>query len=165
MHIPNTKADNRLARINCAVSYLNSTTSPAFRVSVADTTIHPPGTTFRGVRSPQASPRPWLEHLPTCTALQPYHVLHAGTAVAPPGYRIVRTRQTSGFFLATLGYANGFILSKAFLRWSGQRPSEFRRMAPRREGDPAPIKAATGRSPASHAAGNTASPFPAESEL
>lgn len=29
-----------------------------------------------------------------------------------------------------VGFANGFVLSKAFLRWSGVRPSEFRQTAP-----------------------------------
>ena len=69
---------------------------------VEDITCHPPGTEFAGVRSPRGPMRPWLESLPSCAALATHHILHVGNANAPPGYRIVRTRQTTGFFFATL---------------------------------------------------------------
>jgi AraC-like DNA-binding protein len=65
-------------------------------------TRHPRGTRLHGVRVANAEPRPWLEDLPSCAALSAHNILHTGVLTAPAGYRIVRTRQSTAFFVVTV---------------------------------------------------------------
>lgn len=70
-------------------------------LETADISRHPPRTLFRGVRSAHAPARSWLDSLPSSATLAAQHILHAGIAFAPPGYQIVRSRQSTSFFMAT----------------------------------------------------------------
>jgi AraC-like DNA-binding protein len=58
---------------------------------------------IRGVKAPHIESRPWLEGLPVCQALAQYQMAHVGTIETQPPTRIVRTRQTTAYFLACYG--------------------------------------------------------------
>jgi AraC-like DNA-binding protein len=70
---------------------------------LVDVTIHSPYTRMQGVRAANVEARPWLESFPVCQTLKLYEIIHVGiqTAVAPT--RIVRTNQTTTYFLACFG--------------------------------------------------------------
>lgn len=65
-----------------------------------DVTIHGRGTSFRGVRAAKDELRPWLRRYALCPALARHQILHAGITEAFAPYQIVRTNQTSSYFLA-----------------------------------------------------------------
>ncbi len=47
--------------------------------------------------------RPWIENFPVCAALDQYHIVHVGIEEAIAPTRIVRTKQTTTYFLACYG--------------------------------------------------------------
>ncbi len=65
-----------------------------------DLTQHGPGTRLRGVRAHANDRRHWLQRYPVCAALAQHDIEHAGIVRAGPGYRIVRTRQLTAYFMA-----------------------------------------------------------------
>jgi AraC-like DNA-binding protein len=65
-------------------------------------TRHPRGTRIRGVRVPNVEPRPWLNDFASSASLSGHNILHTGILTGPPGYQIVRTRQTTTFFIASV---------------------------------------------------------------
>lgn len=68
-----------------------------------DLTLHSSRTRMRGVRAPNAESRPWIEDFPVCQALGQYQIIHTGIEEAVAPMRIVRTRQTTTYFLACFG--------------------------------------------------------------
>jgi AraC-like DNA-binding protein len=67
-----------------------------------DVTLHSARTRLRGVKALNAESRPWIDSFPLCPALNQYHLVHVGIMDAAPPTRIVRTRQTTTYFLATV---------------------------------------------------------------
>src|SRR6266545_283435 len=65
-----------------------------------DVTIHPRGTRFKGVKALNVEWRPWIADFPACPALNQYQMIHVGIMDAAAPTRIVRTRQTTTYFLA-----------------------------------------------------------------
>jgi hypothetical protein len=72
------------------------------REVLADVTLHGPRTTMRGVQAPDVESRPWIKDFPVCQALSQYQMIHIGIEEAIAPMRIVRTRQTTTYFLACL---------------------------------------------------------------
>lgn len=70
---------------------------------LVDITIHGRRTRMRGVRSPAAELRPWIERFPVCQALTQYQIIHVGVHEAVAPMKIVRTKQTTTYFLACYG--------------------------------------------------------------
>jgi AraC-like DNA-binding protein len=68
-----------------------------------DVTIHSPRTRMRGVRSPVAELRPWIERFPVCQALSQHQIIHIGIQEAVAPTKIVRTKQSTAYFLACFG--------------------------------------------------------------
>lgn len=73
------------------------------QANLVDVTVHSRRTRMQGVRAANVESRPWIESFPVCQALNLYEIIHVGiqTAVAPT--RIVRTNQTTTYFLACFG--------------------------------------------------------------
>lgn len=69
----------------------------------SDITVAGRRTTNHGVRVGSEEPRSWLVDYAVCPALKRYQMLHAGWFSAFRPYRIVRTRQTTRYFLASYG--------------------------------------------------------------
>jgi AraC-like DNA-binding protein len=70
---------------------------------LTDVTTLNPRTRIQGVRSPSAELRPWIENFPVCAAFDQYHIVHVGIEKAVPTTRVVRTKQTTTYFLACYG--------------------------------------------------------------
>jgi len=70
-------------------------------LKMKDVTIHSKGTKLRGVKALNIEPRPWIDNFPVCPALNQYHIVHTGIMTAAAPMRIVRTKQTTTYFLAT----------------------------------------------------------------
>ncbi len=70
---------------------------------LTDVTIHAPGTRMRGVKAMNVESRPWIADFPVCPALNQYQIVHVGILQAAAPTRIVRTKQTTTYFLACVG--------------------------------------------------------------
>ena len=70
---------------------------------LTDVTIHPPSTRMRGVKGLDVEWRPWIAGFPECPALNQYRIIHVGIMEAVAPTRIVRTKQTTTYFLACFG--------------------------------------------------------------
>ena len=70
---------------------------------LSDETIHARGTRMRGVKAPQVEWRPWLAGFVESPALAQYQMIHVGIMDAVVPTRIVRTKQTTTYFLACFG--------------------------------------------------------------
>lgn len=70
---------------------------------LADVTIHSPRTRIRGVQAANVESRPWIAGFPVCRALNLYQIIHIGIQEAFPPTRVVRTKQTTTYFLACYG--------------------------------------------------------------
>jgi len=68
--------------------------------ALVDVTIHSSRTRMRGVRSPSVELRPWIEDFPVCQALCQHQIIHVGIQEAVAPTKIVRTKQTTTYFLA-----------------------------------------------------------------
>lgn len=66
-----------------------------------DETVHAAGSKMRGVKAANVEPRPWIDQFPICQSLHQNNLLHVGIMDTTTPYRIVRTKQTSTYFLAT----------------------------------------------------------------
>lgn len=69
---------------------------------LVDVTIHSPRTKMRGVVGPNVEMRPWLRDFPVCNALNQYQIIHVGFQETWAPMRIVRTKQTTTYFLACI---------------------------------------------------------------
>jgi AraC-like DNA-binding protein len=69
----------------------------------ADVTVHARGTRLRGVKALNVEWRPWIADFPVCPALNQYQIVHVGILDAVAPTRIVRTKQTTTYFLACFG--------------------------------------------------------------
>ena len=70
---------------------------------LTDVTIHNPHTRLRGVKAGTAEWRPWIADFPVCHALSQYQIIHTGISETIAPMRVVRTKQTTTYFLACLG--------------------------------------------------------------
>ena len=70
---------------------------------LVDVTVHGAHTDMRGVRALNVEPRPWIGNFPVCQALNQYQIIHVGIESTLSPMRIVRTRQTTTYFLACHG--------------------------------------------------------------
>lgn len=75
-------------------------TGPA-KGALSDETVHSPRTRMEGVKALNVESRPWIEPFAVCPALNQYHLAHVGIMDATAPTRIVRTKQTTTYFLAT----------------------------------------------------------------
>jgi AraC-like DNA-binding protein len=71
--------------------------------AAADVTIHSPLTHMHGVQAANVELRPWISSFPVCKVLNQYQMIHVGFQETSHLTRIVRTRQTTTYFLACLG--------------------------------------------------------------
>jgi AraC-like DNA-binding protein len=76
---------------------------PDRNIPLKDITTHGKDTVLRGVKAAHVDYRPWLASFPVCPALNPFQMAHLGLLEALSPYEIVRTRQTSTYFLACYG--------------------------------------------------------------
>ena len=67
---------------------------------LSDITVHGRSTRFRGVKALNVESRPWIAEFPESPALNQYRMVHVGILEAAPPTRVVRTRQTTTYFLA-----------------------------------------------------------------
>lgn len=72
-------------------------------IELADVTTLGPRTRMRGVQAANIESRPWLEGFPVCQTLHQYQMLHLGIEETNAPMRIVRTKQTTTYFLACIG--------------------------------------------------------------
>jgi AraC-like DNA-binding protein len=70
---------------------------------LTDVTIHSPRTRFRGIQAMNVESRPWIADFPICPALNQYQIVHVGILETGAPTRIVRTKQTTTYFLACHG--------------------------------------------------------------
>ena len=73
------------------------------RSDLGDVTVHSPRTRMQGVKATNIEWRSWIANFPTCPALNQYHLVHVGVAEAVAPTQIVRTKQTTTYFLACFG--------------------------------------------------------------
>lgn len=95
------------------------TPDPPAATAPRDVTVHGKGTRFDGVRVGNEEPRPWLKRYAVCPALERFEIVHAGIAEAHAPYQIVRTNQTTSYFLACFA-GRGQVLVDG--RWRTIRP-------------------------------------------
>lgn len=79
-------------------------------MALTDVTVFGPRTRMRGVRAPNIESRSWLESFPVCQALNQYQMIHIGIEETRTPMRIVRTKQTTTYFLACIGGKGGVLL-------------------------------------------------------
>ena len=70
---------------------------------LTDVTVHAPATRMHGVKAMGVEWRPWIADFPVCPALNQYQIIHVGIMRAVAPTRIVRTKQTTTYFLACFG--------------------------------------------------------------
>jgi AraC-like DNA-binding protein len=92
---------------------------PVKSAELTDSTVHSPRTRTRGVKALNVEPRPWIAHFPTCPALNQYQIVHVGIMEAVAPTRVVRTKQTTTYFLACFG-GSGKVLIDGEWRPCGQ---------------------------------------------
>ncbi len=68
-----------------------------------DVSVHGVGTRMWGVKAADVDDRPWIASFPVCPALNQYHIAHVGIMEAAAPYEIVRSKQTSTYFMACYG--------------------------------------------------------------
>ena len=84
-----------------------------------DLTVHGKGSHFDGTRVGNEEPRPWLKRYALCPALEDFGIVHLGVVQTRAPYTIVRTNQSSHYFLACIG-GRGQVLVDG--RWRTIRP-------------------------------------------
>jgi AraC-like DNA-binding protein len=70
---------------------------------LTDVTEFGPRTQMRGVRAANIESRSWLENFPVCQALSQYQMIHVGVEETRAPMRIVRSKQSTTYFLACIG--------------------------------------------------------------
>jgi AraC-like DNA-binding protein len=68
-----------------------------------DVTVHGPRTRMRGVKAVGIESRPWIEKFPSSQTLNQYQMVHVGIQETQAPMRIVRTKQSTTYFLACIG--------------------------------------------------------------
>jgi AraC-like DNA-binding protein len=91
------------------------TISPAPSGLWTETDERSPGVVAQGVRSGEEDSRPWLAGFPVVPPLHAVGIAHAGVITAPAPYRIVRTRLSGAYFIASLSGAGRVYLNG---RWN-----------------------------------------------
>ena len=81
--------------------HADNSTAAGKELPFRDVTIHSSRTRMRGVKALNIESRPWINSFPVCPALNQYHLVHVGIMQATAPTRIVRTNQTTTYFLAT----------------------------------------------------------------
>ena len=81
--------------------HADNSTAAGKELPFRDVTIHSSRTRMRGVKALNIESRPWINSFPVCPALNQYHLVHVGIMEATAPTRIVRTNQTTTYFLAT----------------------------------------------------------------
>lgn len=76
---------------------------------LSDVTILSRRTRLRGVRAANIEMRPWLQNLPVCQTLSQYQIIHVGIQETSAPMKVVRTHQTTTYFLACFG-GKGLVL-------------------------------------------------------
>jgi tetratricopeptide (TPR) repeat protein/AraC-like DNA-binding protein len=76
---------------------------PEARQLCADVSIHGPQTRLQGVKAAKVDYRPWIASFPGCRILNQYQIAQVGLMEAVAPYEIVRSNQTSTYFLACYG--------------------------------------------------------------
>jgi AraC-like DNA-binding protein len=69
---------------------------------LSDVTLHSPKSRIRGVKALQVENRPWIDQFQECPSLSRHQILHVGIMETEAPTRIVRTKQTTAYFLACL---------------------------------------------------------------
>ena len=72
-------------------------------VELLDVTIHNAHARMRGARAANVELRPWIESFPVCQVLSQYQIIHVGIHETTAPMKIVRTKQTTTYFLACYG--------------------------------------------------------------
>lgn len=98
----------------------NDTVGAANRI-YHDVTVHSTRTRMRGVKALNVESRPWINEFPVCPALNQYHLVHVGIMEAKAPTRIVRTKQTTTYFLATFAGRGKVLIDGA---WRSCGPGE-----------------------------------------
>jgi AraC-like DNA-binding protein len=70
---------------------------------LTDFTVHATGSRIRGVKAADVESRPWIERFPVSPALNQYRLVHVGIMETTAPTRIVRTKQSTTYFLACFG--------------------------------------------------------------
>jgi AraC-like DNA-binding protein len=70
---------------------------------LSDVTVHARDSRVRGVKSANVESRPWIEGFPVSPALNQHRLVHVGIMDTTAPTRIVRTKQTTTYFLACFG--------------------------------------------------------------
>jgi AraC-like DNA-binding protein len=76
---------------------------------LSDVTIHNPRTHLRGVRAANVELRPWIQNFAVCQALSQYQIVHVGIQETMAPMKVVRSKQTTTYFLACYG-GKGLVL-------------------------------------------------------
>jgi AraC-like DNA-binding protein len=69
---------------------------------LTDVTIHNPRTHINGVKAMNVESRPWIDDFPVCQVLNQYQIVHVGFQETFAPFKIVRTKQTTTYFLACI---------------------------------------------------------------
>jgi AraC-like DNA-binding protein len=70
---------------------------------LTDETVHAPGTVTHGAKAVGVESRPWIAEFPVCPALNQYQIVHVGIMRTTAPTRIIRTKQSTTYFLACFG--------------------------------------------------------------
>jgi AraC-like DNA-binding protein len=91
---------------------------------LTDVTVHAPGTVTQGVKGAGVESRPWIADFPVCPALNQYQIVHVGIMRTTAPTRIVRTKQTTTYFLACQ-HGKGKVLVDGHWRICGARSASL----------------------------------------
>jgi AraC-like DNA-binding protein len=75
---------------------------PGTQKELTDVTVHGPHTHMRGVQAANVESRPWIKNFPVCPILAQYQIVHLGVEETRAPMKIVRTNQTTTYFLACI---------------------------------------------------------------
>jgi AraC-like DNA-binding protein len=93
------------------------TTRPAAsadETAFRDVTVHAARTRMRGAKALDVESRPWIEPFAVCRALNQYHMIHVGIMETTAPTRIMRTKQTTTYFLATFAGSGKVLIDGAW---------------------------------------------------
>jgi AraC-like DNA-binding protein len=115
-----TLSENDILRVESAdMKELNPSFQGKAAVELVECDIRSPRSQTLAVGSGHTDSRLWLQSSPKCDLLKQHHMLHLGVATMPAPFRIVRTKLSGTYFLATLS-GQGRVLVEG--RWEVSRP-------------------------------------------
>jgi len=91
-----------------------------------------PRTRMRGVKAMNVEWRPWIADFPECGALNQHQIIHVGIMQAVAPTRIVRTKQTTTYFLACFGGECFYFIDRHLRESTHQLRLAYLRSQPRR---------------------------------